>query len=66
MKQTAFVSTGFELVTKRIRLRKLLEEMNLVVSWTQLVTRTSDGWWTRQRELARERETRKAQGQYPS
>jgi IS5 family transposase len=31
MKQATFVSTGFELVTKRTRKREFLEEMNLVV-----------------------------------
>ena len=37
MKQTTFASTGFELVTKRTRKREFLEEMNLVVPWTELV-----------------------------
>jgi len=36
MKQTTFASTGFELVTKRTRKREFLEEMNLVVPWTEL------------------------------
>ena len=30
MKQTTFASTGFELVTKRMRKREFLDEMNLV------------------------------------
>ena len=38
MKQTTFASTGFELVTKRTHKREFLEEMNLVVPWTELVT----------------------------
>ena len=38
MKQTTFASTGFELVTKRTRKREFLEEMNLVVPWTDLVS----------------------------
>ena len=37
MKQTTFANTGFELVTKRTRKREFLEEMNLVVPWTELV-----------------------------
>ena len=36
MKQTTFASTGFELVTKRTRKREFLEEMILVVPWTEL------------------------------
>ena len=36
MKQTAFSSNGFELVTKRTRKREFLDEMNLVVPWTEL------------------------------
>jgi IS5 family transposase len=36
MKQTTFASTGFELVTKRTHKREFLEEMNLVVPWTEL------------------------------
>ena len=36
MKQTTFASTGFELVTKRTRKREFLDEMNLVVPWTEL------------------------------
>ena len=38
MKQTTFANTGFELVTKRTRKREFLEEMNLVVPWTDLVS----------------------------
>ena len=37
MKQTTFASTGFELVTKRTRKREFLEEMNLVIPWSQLL-----------------------------
>ena len=37
MKQKSFASTGFELVTKRTRKREFLDEMNLVVPWTELV-----------------------------
>ena len=36
MKQTTFASTGFELVTMRTRKREFLDEMNLVVPWTEL------------------------------
>jgi IS5 family transposase len=36
MKQTTFASTGFELVTKRTPKREFLDEMNLVVPWTEL------------------------------
>ena len=36
MKQTTFASTGFELVTKRTRKREFLDEMSLVVPWTEL------------------------------
>jgi IS5 family transposase len=38
MRQTSFASTGFELVTKRTRKREFLEEMNLVVSWADLIS----------------------------
>ena len=37
MKQKSFATTGFELVTKRTRKREFLDEMNLVVPWTELV-----------------------------
>lgn len=37
MKQESFASTGFELVTTRMRKRGFLGEMNLVVSWAELV-----------------------------
>ena len=37
MKQISLAATGFELVTKRTRKRVFLDEMNLVVPWTQLV-----------------------------
>ena len=36
MKQTTFASTGFESVTKSTSKREFLEEMNLVVPWTEL------------------------------
>ena len=37
MKQISLATTGFELVTKRTRKRVFLDEMHLVVPWTQLV-----------------------------
>ena len=37
MKQISLGATGFELVTKRTRKRVFLDEMNLVVPWTELV-----------------------------
>jgi IS5 family transposase len=37
MKQRSFATTGFELVTKRTRKRELLDEMNLVIPWSELV-----------------------------
>ena len=37
MKQKSFAATGFELVTKRTRKREFLDEMNLVVPWTELI-----------------------------
>ena len=37
MRQISFATIGFELVTKRICKRIFLDEMNLVVPWTQLV-----------------------------
>ena len=37
MKQISLATTGFELATKRTRKRVFLDEMNLVVPWTQLV-----------------------------
>jgi hypothetical protein len=36
MKQTTFASTVFELVTKRTRKREFLDEVNLVMPWTEL------------------------------
>ena len=36
MKQTTFASTGFDLVTKRTPKREFLDEVNLVVPWTEL------------------------------
>lgn len=36
MKQISLATSGFELVTKRTRKRVFLDEMNLVVSWTEL------------------------------
>ncbi len=38
MKQISLASTGFEMVTKRTRKRVLLDEMNLVVPWRELVS----------------------------
>ena len=35
MKQATFTSVGFELVTNRTRKRELLDELNLVVPWTE-------------------------------
>jgi transposase, IS5 family len=37
MKQISLATTGYELITKRTRKRIFLEEMNLVVPWTELV-----------------------------
>ena len=37
MKQTSLACTGFKLLTKRTRKREFLDEMNLVVPWSQLI-----------------------------
>ena len=37
MKQISLASTGFERVTKRTRKREFLDEMNLVVPWSELI-----------------------------
>ena len=37
MKQISLTVAGFELATKRTRKRELLDEMNLVVPWSELV-----------------------------
>ncbi len=37
MKQISLATTGFELVTKRTRKREFLDEMNLVIAWSQLL-----------------------------
>ena len=37
MKQISLATTGFELVTKRTRKRVFMDEMNLMVPWTELV-----------------------------
>jgi IS5 family transposase len=37
MKQMSLATTGFELVTKRTRKREFLDEMNLVIPWTELM-----------------------------
>jgi IS5 family transposase len=37
MKQITLAATGFELVTERTRKREFLDEMNLVVPWSELV-----------------------------
>jgi IS5 family transposase len=38
MKQMSLAHTGFELVTKRTRKREFLDEMNLVIPWTELLS----------------------------
>ena len=37
MEQMSLASTGFELITKRTRKREFLEEMNLVIPWSDLL-----------------------------
>lgn len=37
MKQQSLVTVGFELASKRTRKREFLDEMNLVIPWTELV-----------------------------
>lgn len=37
MKQMSLASTGFELVAKRTRKREFLDEMNLVIPWSELL-----------------------------
>lgn len=37
MEQMSLASTGFELVTKRTRKREFLDEMNLVIPWSELL-----------------------------
>lgn len=37
MKHISHATTGFELVTKRMRKREFLDQMNLMVPWTELV-----------------------------
>jgi IS5 family transposase len=37
MKQISLATIGFELVTKRTRKREFLDEMNLVIPWSQLL-----------------------------
>ena len=37
MKQTSFACTGFELSTKRTRKCEFLDEMNQVVSWSEMI-----------------------------
>ena len=37
MKQSSLACTGFELLTKRTRKREFLDEMSLVVPWSQLI-----------------------------
>jgi IS5 family transposase len=37
MEQLSLAHTGFELVTKRTRKREFLDEMNLVIPWTELL-----------------------------
>ena len=38
MKQMSLASTGFELVTKRTRKREFLDEMNIVIPWSELLS----------------------------
>jgi transposase, IS5 family len=38
MKQMSLVYTGSELVTKRTRKREFLDEMNLVIPWSELLS----------------------------
>ena len=38
MKQLSLATTGFDFLTKRTRKRELLDEMNLVLPWPQLLT----------------------------
>ena len=38
MKQMSLANTGFELVTKRTRKREFLDEMNLVIPWSELLS----------------------------
>lgn len=33
----SLATTGFELVTKRMRKRKFLDDMNLVIPWSELL-----------------------------
>lgn len=37
MKQMSLAHTGFELITKRTRKREFLDEMNMVIPWTELL-----------------------------
>ena len=37
MKQISLSTTGFELFTKRMRKSEFLDEMNLVIPWSQLI-----------------------------
>lgn len=37
MKQKSLATAGFELASKRTRKREFLDEMNLVVPWSELV-----------------------------
>ena len=38
MKQMSLSTTGLEQLTKRTRKRELLDEMNLVIPWTELLS----------------------------
>ena len=38
MKQMSLATTGFKLVTKRTRKREFLDEMNLVIPWSELLS----------------------------
>ena len=41
MKQMSLAQTGFELVTKRTSKREFLDEMTLVIPWTELLALTT-------------------------
>lgn len=38
MKQSSLATTGFELVTKRVHKREFLDERNLVIPWSELLS----------------------------
>jgi IS5 family transposase len=51
MKQISLATTGFKLVTKHTRKREFLDEMNLVIHWSQLLVMfaLSNLWMLRKR-----------------